>query len=127
MRFQLVVDCADPDRLSRFWAAALDYVPAGKDDLGRVDLIEDPSGTGPTIWFQAVPEMKSTKNRLHLDLDAGAGPDAPRAVREDAVREEAARLESLGATTLVELTDPDWPQFFAIAMLDPEGNEFDVH
>ncbi len=127
VRFQLVVDCRDPDRLARFWAAALGYAPAGKDDQGRLDLLEDPEGLGPSIWFQEVPEAKATKNRLHLDLDAGAGPDATREAREDAVREEVARLESLGATVRRELTDLDWPAFFAISMADPEGNEFDVH
>ena len=80
-RFQLVIDCADPDRLARFWAAALDYEleppPVGfptwddyyrdlgvpEEDLGvGADSISDPEGHGPRIWFQVVPETKAVKN-----------------------------------------------------------------
>jgi glyoxalase superfamily protein len=90
VRYQLVIDCADPDRLARFWAAALSYVPepppdgfASWDDYWRdvgvpeeelgigVDCIIDPEGSGPRIWFQVVPEIKSVKNRLHLDVHVG--------------------------------------------------------
>jgi Glyoxalase-like domain len=87
--FQLVIDCTDPDRLARFWAAALGYEleppPAGfaswddywrdvgvpEEDLGiGEDRICDPGGAGPRIWFQVVPEHKTVKNRLHLDICA---------------------------------------------------------
>src|SRR5215813_5992797 len=80
--FQLVIDCADPEPLARFWAAALRYEleppPAGfgswdeywrdvgvpEDELGvGADCIIDPSGRGPRIWFQVVPERKTVKNR----------------------------------------------------------------
>ncbi|MGO8959539.1 MAG: VOC family protein [Streptosporangiaceae bacterium] len=75
VRFQLVIDCADADAMARFWAAALNYefapVPEGfatwddywrdvgvsEEDLGiGEDLIVDPDGSGPRIWFQRVPE-----------------------------------------------------------------------
>ena len=87
VRFQLVIDCADPDRLARFWAAALGYqlapAPEGfaswndyyrelglaEEDLGNgADRISDPDGHGPSIWFHVVPEVKAVKNRLHLDI-----------------------------------------------------------
>jgi len=77
VRFQLVIDCADPDRLARFWAAALGYeltpAPAGfatwndfYRELGLpeeylvdgADRISDPAGHGPTIWFHVVPDAK---------------------------------------------------------------------
>jgi len=75
VRFQLVIDCADPDRLARFWVAALGYelepvpdgfatwddywrdVGVGEEDLGiGEDSIIDPERGGPRIWFQRVPE-----------------------------------------------------------------------
>ncbi len=84
VRFQLVIDCADPDRLARFWAAALGYElappPVGFStwqdfyrDLGLpeddvvdgADRISDPDGSGPRIWFNVVPDAKRGKNRLH--------------------------------------------------------------
>jgi hypothetical protein len=91
-----VIDCADPEPLARFWAAALRYEleppPAGfanwdaywrdvgvpEDELGPgADCIVDPDGRGPRIWFQVVPERKAAKNRLHLDISVSGG----RAVR----------------------------------------------
>src|SRR5205807_3567265 len=86
VRFQLVIDCADPDRQARFWAAALGYElappPAGFatwDDYyrdlglpeeyltGAADRISDPKGGGPAIWFNVVTDAKTVKNRLHID------------------------------------------------------------
>src|ERR1035441_4543472 len=91
-KFQLVIDCADPEPLARFWAAALGYVleppPAGfaswdeywrdvgvpEDELGPgTDSIVDPDGRSPRIWFQVVPERKAVKNRLHIDVHASGG------------------------------------------------------
>ena len=103
-RFQLVIDCADPDRLARFWAAALGYEleppPAGfptwddyyrdlgvpEEDLGiGADSISDPQAHGPYIWFQVVPETKAVKNRLHLDIHASGGRTVPIQARKQRV------------------------------------------
>ena len=92
VRFQVVIDCAEPEPLARFWAAALGYVleppPEGFavwDDYYRhiglpehflghgTDHIIDPTGSGPRFWFQKVPEVKTIKNRLHLDVNASGG------------------------------------------------------
>jgi glyoxalase superfamily protein len=150
--FMLVIDCADPDRLARFWAAALGYVieppPVGwaswddywrsigvpEEDLGiGVDRIMDPEGRGPRIWFQVVPERKTVKNRLHLDIHAsGDEPHAspwgkiPLEVRKQRVDAEASRLAALGATVVAVLST-DGLDHYAIAMRDPEGNEFDIN
>src|SRR5689334_5191064 len=92
VRFQLTIDCADPDAQAVFWAQALGYQLAPPPDghetwrdfyaaigvdeeelaeMGEgVDRIVDPDGAGPRIWFQQVPEHKSIKNRLHLDINA---------------------------------------------------------
>jgi len=141
--YQVVVDCRSPETLARFWAEALHYVvappPPGhaswddflgsigvpEDELGRgVDRIADPHGEGPQIWFQVVPDEKSVKNRLHLDLYAGGGGTSD--VRRARVEAEVARLEALGATRLRDLTE-EGVDFHAVAMCDPEGNEFDVN
>jgi hypothetical protein len=144
-RFQLVIDCADPEPLARFWAAALGYVlqppPDGFDswdayyrDLGLpeeelgagTDGIVDPDGRGPRIWFQVVPERKTIKNRLHIDIGVGGGREVPIETRRQRVDAEAARLVGLGAVLLRPL-DEEGLDHYAVAMRDPEGNEFDVN
>jgi hypothetical protein len=148
-RFQLVIDCAEPDPLARFWAAALGYQieppPSGFDswddywrdfglpeeDLGLgEDRITDPDGRGPGIWFQVVPEGKAIKNRLHLDILVSgghdrAGRDVPFEIRKQRVDAEAERLAALGAT-IVGVIDPEGLDHYGVAMKDPEGNEFDI-
>ena len=143
-KFQLVVDCADPELLARFWVAALGYefepppdgydswddywraVGVPEDELGGgQDCIVDPAGRGPRIWFQVVPERKSIKNRLHLDIMVGGRRANPIETRRRLVDAEAARLEALGAT-LVRVSSPDGLDHYGVAMRDPEGNEFDV-
>jgi Glyoxalase-like domain len=143
--FQLVFDCSDSNRLAHFWADALGYqiqgppagfatwrefwiikgVPASEAGEGD-DRISDPSGRGPQIWFQQVPERKSIKNRLHLDLNASGGRDVPIAIRRERVDAEAARLVSIGATR-IESLETEGVDHYAVAMRDPEGNEFDVN
>lgn len=144
-RFQLVIDCADPDRLCRFWAEALHYVlqppPGGfdtwddwyrdlgvpEDELGvGQDSIVDPTGAGPRVWFQKVPDVKSVKNRLHLDVSVGGDRSIPLATRKARVDAEAQRLVGLGATLTRVLSEPGLDHY-AVAMLDPEGNEFDIN
>jgi len=151
-RFQLVVDCQDPQLLARFWAAALGYVleepPEGFDtwddwrrDIGfpdselggGADSIIDPRGDGPRIWFRAEPEAKVVKNRLHLDLHASTdGPylssvrKIPLEVRRQRVDAEAGRLADLGATITGALGAGSLDHY-AIGMKDPEGNEFDIN
>lgn len=144
-RFQLVIDCADPEPLARFWAAALGYElerpPEGfadwdaywrdvglpEEELGLgADRIVDPEGHGPRIWFQVVPERKSVKNRLHLDIAAGGGRAVPIETRRQRVDAEAARLVALGAERVRALED-EGVDHYAVAMRDPEGNEFDVN
>ncbi|GAA1983565.1 VOC family protein [Catenulispora subtropica] len=145
VRYQLVIDCADPDRQARFWAAALGYElappPSGfatwRDyyrDLGLpeeeladgADRISDPHGHGPAIWFHAVAEGKSGKNRMHIDIHAGGERTEPLATRKQRVDAEAERLVGLGATITVVM-DQEGVDHYAVGMKDPEGNEFDVN
>ena len=143
--FQLVIDCADPELLARFWAAALDYglepppdgfadwdaywrdVGVPEDELGGgPDRIVDPTGRGPRIWFQVVPERKAAKNRWHIDISVGGGRAVPIETRRQRVDAEAGRLVDLGAV-LVRVLDSDGLDHYAVAMRDPEGNEFDIN
>lgn len=143
-RFQITVDCRDPDAQARFWAAALGYdlqqppagfdtwseywvslgVPADEVDDGY-DAIVDPSERGPRVWFQQVPEPKSQKNRIHFDLLVGGGRSVPLEQRKLRVRTKASELEAIGATIRDVMDSPEQGHF-AIGMNDPEGNEFDV-
>jgi predicted enzyme related to lactoylglutathione lyase len=107
----LVLDCADPDALAPFWAAALDYVSVG--DAGNYTALFPNGRPGPKLLLQKVDEPKSGKNRMHLDIEVAD------------IETEATRLEALGATRVQpeQLSEhgSTW-----ILMLDPEGNEFCV-
>ena len=138
---QVVVDCADPARLAEFWAAALGYTlqdpPTGfatwqeflaaqgvpESEWNSANAVVDPDKRGPRIFFQRVPEPKTVKNRVHLDLNVGGGHATPLETRRQRVDAEARRLQSLGASQLraTELRGEYW-----IVMQDPEGNEFCV-
>jgi hypothetical protein len=145
VRYQLVIDCADPDLLARFWAAALGYelaaVPAGfatwndyyrelgvpeEELVDGADRISDPDGHGPSIWFHQVPETKTVKNRLHFDIRAGGEWTDPIAARRQRIDAEALRLAALGATITGPLTE-EGLDHYAVGMKDPEGNEFDIN
>ena len=98
-----------------------------EDELGvGPDRIEDPRGEGPQIWFQIVPEQKSTKNRLHIDVHASGGRASSLDLRRQRVEAEAARLVSLGATRLRTNVE-EGLDHYAVALADPEGNEFDIN
>jgi hypothetical protein len=138
----VVFDCADPARLGAFWAGALGYIerppPAGFANWADYDMangisedeanagltLVDPDGTGPTIYFQRVPEQKLTKNRVHVDVRASHGvpPGGPEA--RAAIEDRAGVLVEAGATLLYRSPHPDDDYFVTLA--DPEGNEFCV-
>ena len=103
-----VIDCADPTTLAPFWRALLGYEVESWSD-GWVAIL--PEGGGPKISFQRVPESKSGKNRLHIDLQTRDVPG------------EVSRAERLGAQVLYPSEDPD--DVF-VTMADPEGSEFCV-
>jgi predicted enzyme related to lactoylglutathione lyase len=105
----LVLDCADPVALARFWSEALGYTTVG--EAGNYVMLVDEDGVRPKLLLQAVPEVKATKNRMHLDVHV---PD---------IEGEAARLESLGARRLERDARTEFGTNWVI-MADPEGNEF---
>jgi hypothetical protein len=116
---ELAIDCADPGGLARFWCAVLDYEVQEEDDelvtIGSPAVPEGRSRVGPvppTLTFARVPEGKTIKNRVHLDVN-------PADREQD---EEVRRLLSLGATRAdVGQGDVSW-----VTLADPEGNEFCV-
>jgi Glyoxalase-like domain len=138
---QVVFDCTHPGELAAFWATALHYQfqppPEGFDtweDALRAwnfpeelfdarSAVVDPEGKGPRIFFQKVPEAKSVKNRVHLDLNVGGGPEVPDEERRPRIDAEAERLRDAGATVFrrAEENGEYW-----VVMQDPEGNEFCV-
>ena len=126
-RYSLTFDAADPRAQAVFWQAAfgglqLGGPEPGEDGAGDWASLEDPAGAIPMIFFQRVPESKTAKNRLHLDLSiGGTGTLQERRGRIDA---EVTRLKGLGAT------DHRGPiaegKAYWVRMNDPEGNEFCV-
>ncbi|ANW19489.1 VOC family protein [Streptomyces clavuligerus] len=137
-KFQVTFDCAEPERLARFWCEVLGYVvPAPDDGFGGWDeywqaqppeergawfACVDPSGVGPRLYFQRVPEGKVAKNRLHLDVRVGTGLVGKE--RLAALEAECARLLPLGAVRVRLLYDGGDES--CIVMQDIEGNEFCV-
>ncbi len=138
---QVTVDCADPERVGTFWCAVLGYhpqpAPAGFDSWDAAlqawgvppeqrnsrFAAEPPEGDGgPRLFFQQVPEGKTAKNRVHLDVRAAPGLRGEE--RMAALSAEADRLVGLGATQ-VRRVDPDGAlEAGFIVMQDVEGNEF---
>ncbi|MEU9113227.1 VOC family protein [Streptomyces sp. NPDC048483] len=108
----ITVDCTDPCRLAQFWAEVLDGSLAEDDFPGDPEASVITGGSG--LLFIAVPEKKTGKNRLHLDLQ-------PQDRSRD---EEVARLLALGASLVADHRRPDGTGWATLA--DPEGNEFCV-
>jgi catechol 2,3-dioxygenase-like lactoylglutathione lyase family enzyme len=137
--FQVTFDCADPDRVARFWATALGYKlqdpPDGfstwedwlremgipEDQWDAASAIVDPEGARPRFYFQKVPEAKTVKNRVHLDVNVGGGPGTPIDERRPRVDAKAERLIAEGAT---KIETQDQHGEYWVVMQDPEGNEF---
>ncbi|HEY0260570.1 MAG TPA: VOC family protein [Lacisediminihabitans sp.] len=138
MKLQVTFDTADPNAQAAFWAALLGYqvednsefvdrlvsdgrmpesdrlIRNGRSVFREVAAARDPTGEGPRLYFQLVPEGKVAKNRVHLDVP----------VPEETRRAEVARAEALGATLLWETDDRGT---YTYTLSDPEGNEFCLH
>jgi glyoxalase superfamily protein len=139
---QVVFDCADPNGLAWFWAAALGYKladpPEGhasweawlreqgvpQERWNDASAVVDPDGGGPRIYLQRVPEAKTVKNRVHLDLNVSGGGSVPIEERRRRVDAEVERLLGIGATRLRAMEELG---VYWVVMQDPEGNEFCVH
>jgi hypothetical protein len=109
----VVFDCHDPLALARFWSEVTGRPMGNDDEEAWVDITDDPDSMVPDLLFQRVPEGKTVKNRVHLDLE----PSIPR-------EEEVERILGLGATMEADRRNPDGTGW--VVLLDPEGNEFCV-
>ncbi|RSM71581.1 glyoxalase/bleomycin resistance/dioxygenase family protein [Kibdelosporangium aridum] len=136
-QFQVTFDCAEPERVARFWCEVLGYVvpppPEGfasweeydrslpPERQGAAFVCNDPNGVGPRLYFQRVPEGKVVKNRVHLCVRAATGLVGDE--RLATLEAECARLIALGATR-ERLLVADGVNESCIVMQDIEGNEF---
>jgi len=138
MKVQVAFDSADPNTLADFWVEVLGYevedntafvdqlvadgrmlasdriVIDGHSRFREVAAIVDPTGEGPRFFFQLVPEGKTAKNRVHVDVSTP----------EEKKQAEVERLTALGAR-LLWVTSDRGPTTYT--MQDPEGNEFCLH
>ena len=105
----IIIDCADLDRQATFWAAATGYQDAGAD--GHYAVLVHSDRSQPRLLLQRVPELKTAKNRVHLDLGA------------DDLPAEVERLVALGASQ--GQSHQEYDAIWTV-LTDPEGNEFCV-
>lgn len=138
-RFQITFDAHDAPRLAEFWAVALGYIlqppPPGfetwddfadsidmsAEEREAISAVVDPTGEGPRLLFLNVPEAKSAKNRVHLDVNVTDGLQGDD--RQAAIDAKVAELTAQGAS--YQATRSEWGGTWVV-MLDPEGNEFCV-
>ncbi|MER5781784.1 VOC family protein [Streptomyces mobaraensis] len=121
-QFQVTFDCAEPGRVARFWSDVLGYDVTLPPDGGDAwAACTDPTGAGPRLYFQRVPEGKVVKNRVHLDVRVGTGLVGEE--RLAVLKAECERLVALGAVC-VQVLLADEENESCISMQDIEGNEF---
>jgi len=139
--FQVTFDASNPETLADFWRDALGYQRPSppepydsweafaldkgmsEDAWGSFDALEDPDGDGPRLFFQKVPEEKTSKNRVHLDLRV-ADRESDAEMQRDEINAEVARLVGIGAAKIEDFDQPGFGIW--TVMHDPEGNEFCV-
>jgi predicted enzyme related to lactoylglutathione lyase len=109
---EIVIDCADPERVAAFWGEALGWEPQREAELMWMSASGDPMDGGLALVFAGVPELKTVKNRVHIDLSPSGCDQA----------EEVDRLVRLGASR-IDIGQGEVPW---IVLADPEGNEFCV-
>jgi hypothetical protein len=138
---QVTFDCADPGAQAEFWAVALGYEvqppPPGFDSWDaaldawgvpperrndRSAAVPPEGAHGPRLFFQKVPEGKTAKNRVHLDVRAAPGLEG--AERMARLEEVCAELTALGARLTHRFEPGQEMSAGYLVMADPEGNEF---
>jgi hypothetical protein len=139
MNFQVTFDAASPRSLAEFWELALGYTThplppefstfeemfasfgIPEEEFGNQWALVDPAGQGPRLYFQKVPEGKTAKNRVHLDIRTSGQLQGTE--REEAVEAHVAKLVAAGGTAVQRVAERGG---YHVVMQDPEGNEFCV-
>lgn len=141
---QLTIDCRHPDRLVEFWQPLLGYevphppaphatwrqyylsqgeAPEAIDGDGRDRLRPTAGQAGVRLWFQAVPEPKTWKNRLHLDLQVSGGRTIDKPHRRVAIQAAVDDIVTRGGR-LIRWFDDETTDHLHVTVADPEDNEF---
>ena len=111
----VTIDCSDPECLANFWSEAIGFTKREGDGGPYITISNSCIDRAVNhLTFQKVPEGKSSKNRVHLDMFV------------DDIASEVERLVGLGATVVAPAGDPSHLGFVAVVLLDPEGGEFCV-
>lgn len=140
-QFQVVFDAKDPQRLAAFWAIALHYelelpppeydsweefadkMGIPEEDRDKMAALVPKGKTGNRILFQKVPEPKTAKNRVHIDVPCGVDRHLPKLERLAGIEAKVAELVAAGGTEIGSRSE--WGAVWTV-MEDPEGNEFCV-
>jgi hypothetical protein len=140
-QFQVVFDAEDPRRLAEFWAIALHYelelpppeydsweefadkMGIPEEDRDKMAALVPKGKTGNRILFQKVPEPKTAKNRVHIDVPCGVDRHLPKLERLAGIEAKVAELVEAGGTEIGSRSE--WGAVWTV-MEDPEGNEFCV-
>lgn len=132
---QVTFDCDNPDRLARFWAEVLgtkiqepppgfatwqEFAQKNNIPPNHYSALVDPSKKLPRLLFQKVPEGKSAKNRMHLDVNI-TDRSLPQEQREQELKAKIGQLTQLGASLLYRMEEFGG---YWYTLTDPEGNEF---
>ena len=107
---EINIDCADPERVAQFWGEVLGWQPQSNEEYFWMCASGNPEDGGLILVFAEVPEPKTVKNRVHIDLSPKGSDQA----------QELERLLRLGARH-VDIGQGEVPWF---VLADPEGNEF---
>jgi hypothetical protein len=140
--WSLTFDCENAPVMARFWTTALGYFakppPEGwatwEDWFRHFEVPEeewndgaslcDPDGVLPNVGFLKVPEPKTAKNRLHIDLQVAGGRHVDQQLRAERIEAMVARLVEAGGAVRERHLFRD--ALDHVVMTDPEGNEFCV-
>ncbi|MFI1869923.1 VOC family protein [Streptomyces jumonjinensis] len=119
---ELVIDCADPDRLAAFWSKVLGYVELGREDDGSIEIGPPDAGSGgpqPTLLFSPSSDPRPGKLRLHIDVNATDRDQDAELERLLALGARPADIGQTGTESWHVLADPNTPdyQFYGSALV----------
>jgi hypothetical protein len=117
---ELVIDCAEPERLAAFWSDVLGYVELGREDDGSIEIGPPGGGLQPTLILSPSSDPRTGKLRLHLDVNPTDRDQEAELERLLALGARPADVGQTGAETWHVLTDPEGNEFCLLrTRLDP--------